>query len=284
VSTTPERGFEYFDSPERDDDIERIAYMFLYVSEAVKKWPRFRRRLIKAGLKTSEQCDHIEAHVISIFREGRDVMLSAIENNDLEAMADPRLLQRLMHAHALMALFADPGSMYAYQDMIFPLKRGEDAAKRPEIGDFNLSLWEAEWDTPEARSPAGVIRTGAARHWQERENDGLRNSRGRRDCAANADAYNESVTEGPAILSVEQSERLQREVESLVSELRRVAKRVGLKPAQIDFLLEMAVHKKQQKDNPSAWKAIRERKRAALYPEILRLTESIQQLRKDILP
>jgi hypothetical protein len=280
MNTTPELGFEYFLSPERDDDVDRISYQFLYLSEAVRKWPRFRRKFIKAGLKTSQQCDRLEAHVISIFREVRDVMWSAIENDDLGAMAEPRLLGRLTHAHAMLALFANPESMPEFRDMVFPARAGE----QPEIGDFNKSLWEAGWDTRDGLTPAQATKKSARRHRYGRYRDGLFNSRGRLDTVANAGAYEESVAEGPALLSRELAERLEREVESLTSKLRGVAKRAGLKPAHIDFLVEMTVHKKQQKDNPSAWRAIRDRKRAALYPEIRDLVNSIRQLRKDILP
>jgi hypothetical protein len=283
VSTTPELGFEYFPSPENDDDSERIAYLILYLSEAVRKWPRFRRRFIRAGLGTPQQCDHIEAHVISIFRETLNVMLAAIDNGDLEAMAEQRLLDRLLNAHAVLALFATPQNMAGYRDMVFARRPGDGSARLPEIGDFNRSLWEAAWDTRDGPMPAQVTKALARRHRLTRKRDGLYNSHGSLDIVANASAYEEGATEGPAVLSSDQSERLERELESLISELRKVARRAGLKRAQVDFLVEMAVDKRQQKDNPSAWKAIRERKRHTLYPEIRKLTESIRQFRKDIL-
>lgn len=282
MSTTPELGFEYFPSPEKDDDAERVAYLFLYLSNAVRKWPSFRRRLIEARLKTGQQCDHIEAHVINVFRETRDVMLSAIENDDLESMKDPRLLERLKLAHALLALFADPGSMPAYRDIVFPPKG--NPLGRPKQADFDRSLWGTEWDHAEGPMPDQVIKENAVRHRRCREKDGLYNSHRRLDSVASAGPFEEGVAEGPALLPDEQVERIQREVESLVSKFRRVAKRAGLKPAHIDFLVEMAVHGRRQKDNPTAWKAIRDRKYAALYPEIRRLVDSIRQLRKDILP
>jgi hypothetical protein len=281
--STPELGFEYFPSPEEDDDAERVAYMFLYLSEAVRKWPPFRGRLIKARLKTAQQCRHIEAHVIRVFRETRDVMLAAIENDDLESMKEPRLLERLKHAYALLALFADPGSLPAYRDMIFPPSGGCPAG-RPEQADFNRSLWEGEWDTRDGPMPAQVTKESARRHRHRREKDGSYNSHQRLDSAAKAGAFQESVAEGSALLPEEQSERIQRAIELLVLKLRGIGKRAGLKPTQVKFLVEMAVHGRGQKDNPTAWKAIRERKRAALFPEIVGLVDSIRQLRKNILP
>ena len=78
----PEREFEYFPSPENDDDNERIAYQFLYCSSAVEEWPRFRRELEESGAKTSKQCDDLETNAINIFREVRDAILAAIEYDD----------------------------------------------------------------------------------------------------------------------------------------------------------------------------------------------------------
>jgi len=279
MNTTPELGFEYFPSPETGDDQERIAYAFLYCSVAVKEWPKARRRLIKAGLKSAEQCDHIEAHAISIFRETGDRMLLAMETDDLGLMADARGLERFTHAHALLASFADPKSLPEYRDMVFP-----NSESQPAQRDFNLALWEAGWDTRDGSMPTQVTRKRAVRHRHLRKMDGLYNSRLRHDAAANAGVFDERVAEGPPLLLKEQSEVIEREIKSLIRQLRAVAKRAGLKPAQITFLVEMAVHGRQQKDNPSAWRAIRSRKRSALYPEIQRLVRSVRELRQEIIP
>lgn len=280
MSTTPERGFEYFPSPETDDDQERIAHAFLSCSVAVGEWPRARRRLIKARLKSAEQCDHIEAHAISIFRETRDIMLSAIESDNLPLMADPRLLERFGHAHALLALFANPESMPGYRDMVFP-PGGGDSAGQPKLADFNTAVWEAEWDTREGPMPTQVTRKRAMSHGLSREMDGIFNSDRRLDDAATAIPLEDYVAEAPVQLSKEQLELLERGIEKLVSQLRAIGKRARLKRAHIEFLVEMAVHGSRQKDNPAAWRAIRDRKRSLLLPEIERLVAAIWERREE---
>jgi len=133
--------------------------------------------------------------------------------------------------------------------------------------------------------PAQVTREQAMGHQRSRAMDGLHNSRRRRDHVAIAGPLEEDVTKGPALLLEEQSASIERGVESQILELRAIAKRAGLKPAHTEFLVEMAVHGRQQKDNPTAWRTIRDRKRSVLYPEILRLAGSIRKLREEfILP
>src|SRR6266567_2486974 len=111
VSIRPERGFEYFPSPETEYDEERIAYLFLYYVAAVDEWPRFRRELEETGAMPREQCDHLERHVIDVFRVARDVMTIALDADNLALMSEPRLLDRLVHAHTLLAMHADLTSL-----------------------------------------------------------------------------------------------------------------------------------------------------------------------------
>jgi hypothetical protein len=106
-----ERGFEYFPSPENGDDEERIAFSFLYCSTAVDEWPAFRRHLETAELKSARQCDEIEKNAIDVFREMRGVMSEAIETDNLPRMREPKLLQRLMLAHAYLGLHANPAGL-----------------------------------------------------------------------------------------------------------------------------------------------------------------------------
>jgi hypothetical protein len=277
MEPTVERGFEYFPSPDTDGDHERIFYTFFYCSKAVRSWPRFRRRLIKAALKSTEQCDHIEAHVISVFREMRDAILRAMETGDSETMKEPRLLERFECANALLALFANPGSMAEYRDMILG-----GSGKQPDQGDFNRSIWGAAWDRSEGAMAAQVTRAEAMDHGHLRDMDGRYNSRRTLDSVATASAI-KGAARGPAHLSEEKSQLIEREMESLILKLRAAAKRAHLKPSQIEFLVAMAVRGKQQKDNPTAWRAIRDRKCAALYLEISRLVDSIRALRESFI-
>jgi hypothetical protein len=275
MNTTPAIGFEFFPSPEKDEDEEGIAYAFLYCTVAVREWPEARRRLIEAGYKSAEECGHIEAHAINVFREVRDIMFQAIESGNLSLMSDLRLMQRFTQAHALLALYANPGGLPEFRDMILPSGEGG-----PSQADFNAAVWEAGWNARKGRTPRELTREQAMRHRRLRKKDGSYNSRRRCDPVASAEPLQEGSGEGPALLLEEQSELIEREIKSLILQLRKFAKRAGLKPASITFLVEMALRGKRQKDNPTAWRAIR-RKSSVLYPEIRRLVASIRKLREN---
>ena len=107
----PEAGFHYFPSPESSDDNEIIANLFVYLSVAVDEWPRYRRWLQKTAAKSPRECDDIEANAVNVFREVRDAITMAINADNPALMSQPRLLDRLTHAHAYMALHADPASL-----------------------------------------------------------------------------------------------------------------------------------------------------------------------------
>lgn len=77
MSTTPELGFHYFDSPEGDDDYERIAPLFWSCSRSVTLWPAFRRDAIRRGRLTPDEREGVEKNVVAIFREVREVILAA---------------------------------------------------------------------------------------------------------------------------------------------------------------------------------------------------------------
>ena len=58
-----------------------------------------------------KSADDIEANAVNVFREVRDAITMAINADNPALMSQPRLLDRLTHAHAYMALHADPASL-----------------------------------------------------------------------------------------------------------------------------------------------------------------------------
>jgi hypothetical protein len=258
MNTTPELGFEYFPSPESNDDAEVIWHLFLYCSIAVREWPRFRRELEASG-KSPEQCKHLETHAIAVFREMRDTIFAAIETGDMTPLSEPRLGARFAHANAVLALVADPGNLPVYRRMLCPEIDSLPGSRRPDQGDFNQAVWEGKWNAPQSLTPAAVTRAEALRKRQLHEMDGRYNTAGRLDHVATARKLRDThpATERATPLSEPQIAAFRRK-------LRALGLRAGLKKVQAEFLVDMAFEKKQQKDNPTAWHAIRVRKSTPL--------------------
>jgi hypothetical protein len=183
----PERGFEYFPSPESSEDDERIAFLFLQCSIVVEEWPRFRLELEEAGAMTPKQCGDLEKNAISVFREVRDAMITAAETGESATMPQSRLLDRMVHAHGTLALYADTPSLVEYRREICPQIDTLPWWRRPDQGDFNKALWEGTWNAPGDQMPAEVTGEETIRNWWAHETDGLRSTRGRRDPVAKAD-------------------------------------------------------------------------------------------------
>jgi hypothetical protein len=297
VSIVPERRFEYFPSPESSDDDEVIAYLFLHCSVAVDEWPRFRRELEVTAEKSSEQCDHIETNAIDIFREVRDTIASAINTNNMALMAQPRLLDRLLHAHAFMALHADPASLAEYQRSICPQIDKLPGYFRPDQGDFNKAVWEGKWNSPGDQMPAEVTYRATLHNRWIHEHDGRCFSGGRLDPVAKAMEQIEPLEPagqvGPLFRANEPHYKPPDEQSLLqvLSEIqgdefltpmngaftregtRQLFLRAGVKPKHASFGVRIVHDGAKQRDNPTAWKAIY-RKRGELWPEVLRLFDS----------
>jgi hypothetical protein len=64
--------FEYFPSPETNNDEEIIANCFLHCTVAVDQWPQFRRDIEVCGELSRQQCDLIERNAIEVFKEVRE--------------------------------------------------------------------------------------------------------------------------------------------------------------------------------------------------------------------
>lgn len=272
VDAVPELGFEYFPSPENDDDNERIAYLFLYCSAAVEEWPRFRRELEETGAKSSKQCDDLETNAISVFREVRDAIITAIDIDNPGVMSQPRLLDRLAHAHAFMALHADPASLLEYRRMICPQIDRLPRSYQPEQGDFNRALWEGKWNEPADRVPGEVTLKETLRSRRSHEMDGLYNASRRLDPAATALVVIDELF--PATEPLPPFSTVQ--LAFIRAKLRSTGKRAGLTERYTDFLVRMALDGAKQADDPAAWRAIRDRKRGALLPEVRNLVDSLR--------
>jgi len=62
----------------------------------------------------------------------------------------------------------------------------------------------------------------------------------------------------------------------LRARLRGAWTRAGLKKTQVDFLLRMALDGAKQDDNPTVWRAIRDRKFAKLWVEVQTILEHLR--------
>jgi hypothetical protein len=243
--------------------MERIAHVFLYCETAVKEWPSYRRAMEDNGTRLREESDHIEKHCVNVFRDLRDKIAEAIDTNNLALISDPRLGERLVHASATLALYADPSSLLEYRRMILPELDGLPPSEKPHEGDFYRALWDGKWDTETDQLPSKVTFAETRRSRHLHENDGLYNTNGRLDPAALAGELDPLF---PATEPIMPLSGLQ--LAFVRARLRLAGKRAGLKKEQIDFLVRMALDGAKQEDNPSAWRAIRDRKCAELWAEV----------------
>jgi len=208
---------------------------------------------------------------VSVFRELRDKIAEAIDTNDLALISDPRLGDRLLHASATLALYADPSSLLEYRRMILPELDGLPLSEKPHEGDFHRALWDGKWDTETDQLPSKVTLAETRRSRHLHENDGLYNTSGRLDPAALAGELSPlyPATERIMPLSVLQ-------LAFVRARLRVAGKRAGLKKEHADFLVRMALGSVKQEDNPTAWRAIRDRKYAKLWVEVQGILERLR--------
>jgi hypothetical protein len=272
IVAMPEREFEYFPSPENEDDNEQIAYQFLYCSSAVDEWPRFRWELEESGAKTSKQCDDLETNAINIFREVRDAILAAIGSDDPAVMPQARLLDRLVHAHAFVALHANPASLLEYRRMICPQIDSLPRSRQPDQGDFNKALWEGKWNASGDHMPAEITGEEAIRSRLSHEMDGLHNNYGRLDPAATGFVVLDELFPAPESLPPLSTVHLA----FVRAKLRSIGTRAGLTKSHADFMVRMALDGAKQADDPTAWRAIRDRKRGPLLANVQNLLNSLR--------
>jgi hypothetical protein len=262
----PGHAFEYFPSPESSDDEEIIAYLVLYCEAAVTQWLEFRHKLEETGAKSVAQCDQIEKHAIDVFREARDAIMTAIDTDNPAIMSDPRLRDRLVHAHAYLALHADPASLVNYRRMICA---GYDLPA--PLGDFMHALWEGKWNVDGDDVPSEVTRHETRRSWLRHEKDELYNTSDRLDPVATAGEID------PLFPATEPMRPLSPMQFAFIREkLRTAGMRAGLKRGQADFLVRTALDNAKQEDNPTAWRAIRDRKSESLLAEVQKILEALR--------
>ena len=144
-------------------------------------------------------------------------------------MPQPRLRDRLAHAHAFIALHADTASLVEYRRMICPQIDSLPVSSRPEQGDFNKALWEGKWNVRGDQMPAGVTLDQALQSRRSHEIDGLYNTGGRLDPVAMAGELEEifPATEPLMPLSTVQ-------LAFVRGKLRSIGLRAGLTKRQID--------------------------------------------------
>ena len=296
AQTLPERGFHYFPSPERGDDDEIIAHQYLYCATAVIEWPDFRRWLERTGANSPVQCELMERNAIDVFREVRDAILTAIETNNPAVMSQRRLLDRLVHAHAYMALHANPAHVMEYRNMVWSQMTGLPLSDLPHKGDFMQALWEGKWNLPGNRMPAEVTREETRRISRLHARDGVYNTGCRLDPVAKAqeqiDALQSAERIGPMFPASEPHHKPLDELAFLqcfldvqrndfISPMRRALTReasrhlflrAGVKAKHASFGVRMIHDGAKQKDNPTAWKAIY-RKRPEVLMEARKLFE-----------
>jgi hypothetical protein len=239
--------------------------MYVCCDAAVRAWPGYRKLLEETG-KPTEQCDAIEQHAIGVFREIRDLIEAAIASNlpdDTPLVLPPEMGERMILAGAYMRQHIDPESLARYRQMVTHL----DA---PHQGAFHLAVWEAKWDALGVQSPADLTRKETLRHWWAHEKDGLYNMSGRLDPVAMAGELDPLL---PALAPMTPLSEVQ--LAFLSSRLFEEGRRAGLKKTHAHFLARVALDGAKKKDNPAAWRAIRDRKRGPLLEKVEEILNSL---------
>lgn len=243
----------------------RIAQAFLYCSEAVREWPKFRRYAERKELLSRKTCEGIERNAIAIFQEFVDLVIAAMEADDLRPISEPTVRERLGHAHAYLALHAAPEHLAKYWTdfpKLFDVhRRGSD------VDGFARALWQGGWNFPGEKTPAAVTFRQARRNQSERENDGLADSHG--DIERVRQLKDPARVEDPEKLDEDHLPPFSEKQEAWIRRgLRQIGRFNGLKKHQVDFLVRLALKQKAPGDDRSATRAIRDRKLERLFPKI----------------
>ena len=274
-------GFEYFPSPENDTDEERIAYQFLYCARAVALWQELSTSLFPEAIER----ERIEVNAINVFRDIRDAILEAIDTGNVGLMSQTRLLDRMRHAHAYLALYADLDALTEYRRMIYgeidhhpPGQRDAEDEARNLHGSFLRALWEGEWNKPGGDQPVRVTRKETRKY----RYDGIRKTDGLRDSIL-ARKVPDQVPEpsfdpilplfkSPSALVA--SDFLTPMQSAFSREaVRQLFLRAGLPSQHARFGVKMIFDGAVERDNPTAYKAIL-RKRSALAVEYQKVIDS----------
>jgi hypothetical protein len=276
----PARGFEYFSSPDSDADQDIIAHVFVYCLVAVAEWPRFRQRARETAGLSSEQCDHLEKNAIKPLSDVRDAIQTAIDTGDFADLSRGPVGDKLLRAHATLAMYAAHETLVAYRGMIFD---GLILDELPSMEGFIQSLWEINGEYG-SEAFADVIRRGARHNQLLYDNDGRNTSEKRPDrivaTVGGTDQLQkieplfdpmhpaEPLHKPEALKRNENRPLTERQLASFRHQLRALGRCQSLTKRQTDLLVRLALGGGKPGDDPSACRAIRDRKLNKLLPEV----------------
>ena len=288
ASMLPARGFEYFFSPDSDADEDIIAHLFIYCLVAVAKWPEFRRHALETAGLSSEQCDHLEKNAIQPLSDVRDTIQTAIDTGNFADLSRGPVADKLLRAHATLAMYAADETLVAYRGMIFG---GQSLEELPSMEGFIQSLWEIKGSDGSERF-AEVIRRGAHHNQRLHDNDGRNTSEKRRDRIVAAIGGTDQLQNIEPLFdpmhpmeplhkpeALKRNENLpltERQLASFRQQLRALGRRRRLTTRQTDLLVRLALDGGTPGDDPSACRAIRGRKIHELLPEVQAILASLR--------
>lgn len=288
--------------------------IFAHLFEAVEDFPR-QRRAIEAEPESPQwaqdlaACAWAERNAIPVITEFLQGMCSdpwsALGDVDLRNVAaNTALIQRVVHAYALMAVLSDGGGRAELRQMLCPdaisraRRQTEQEAEEAELqASFDLAIYEGKWNAPGERQPAAVTRkeTSYGAHkkdgkyntsnWREQEDgDGVR-----LDTVARAHEQIEPLQKDEERLApmFPANEPFHKPPDWLAllrpcstielairrAEVRKLGKIAGLKKDHTKFLEQLIFEGAKQEDNPAAWYAIRQSRRGKLLQEVQGLLE-----------
>jgi hypothetical protein len=284
----PARGFEYFSSPDSVADEDIIAHVFVYCLVAVAEWPQFRQRARESAGLSSEQCDHLEKNAIKRLSEVRDAIQTAIDTGNFADLSRGPVGDKLLRAHATLAMYAAHETLVGYRGMIFG---GLSLDELPSMEGFIQSLWEINGDYG-SEAYTEVIRRRARHNQLLHDNDGRYTSERRADRIVTAIGGTDQLQKveplfdpmqpteplyKPAALKRRENRPLtERQLSSFRQQLRALGKRQHLTKRQTNQLVRLALDGGKPGDDPSACRAIRDRNFDKLFPEVRAILASLR--------
>jgi hypothetical protein len=254
--------------------MEQESFRFLVT--IINDLPK-RRRSIEASPKSSQRgallaaCDDAQRNAIPVFEE----FLQAMCTDPWSVQENTALLDRVLHGYALMAIVSDDSrSLPEFRGMICP-----DVGHEQQ-GEFNQAVREGKWNTPGEQKPANVTREQTRRTWSRHENDGLYNTVQRLDPVATASELDSLATLGdldPLFPTSNLKPLSAVQIAFVRTKLRWIGKEAGLAREHTDFLVRMALEGAREEDNPTAWRAIRDRKRDPLLAKVQELLDHLRE-------
>jgi hypothetical protein len=143
---------------------------------------------------------------------------------------------------------------------------------RPDQGDFDKAVWEGKWNAPGDRMPAEVTHDQALSSRRAHDMDGLYNTGRRLDPVASAFVLLDELFPAPEPLPPLSTVQ----VAFVRAKLRSIGRRAELTKRHADFLVRMALNGAKQADDPTAWRAIRDRKRGAIVAQLEKFLASLR--------